>query len=83
MLNYGPLYAFWCSPFERFNRVLGSFQKYWILPELQMLKKFTTYQLLLFQVHSSVSNELSEFLKFQFGQQKLHVVMKVRWKKHV
>ena len=40
-----------------------------------MLKKFTTYQhLLLFQVHSSVPNELSEFLKFQFSQQKLHVV---------
>ena len=26
-LNYGPVYGFWCFPFECFNRILGSFQK--------------------------------------------------------
>ena len=35
ILNYGPVYAFWCFPFERFNGVLGSFQKNWVSPELQ------------------------------------------------
>ena len=53
VLNYGPVHSFWCFPFERFNGVLGSFQKNWISPELQMLKKFTAYQhLLLSEVHS-------------------------------
>ncbi len=43
VLDYGPVNAFWCFPFERFNGILGNFQKNWMLPELQMLKKFTTY----------------------------------------
>lgn len=75
VLDYGPVYAFWCFPFERFNGILGSFQKNWMLPELQMLKKFTSYQhLLLHQVDSSVPDELSEFFQLQLRKQKLHVV---------
>ena len=75
VLNYGPVYAFWCFPFERFNGVLGRFFNNWVLPEPRLLKKFTTYQhLLLFQVDSSVPNKLSELFQFQLGQQKLHVV---------
>ena len=45
MLFYGPVYGFWCFPFECFTRILGSFQKNWVSPELQM---FLTYQYLLF-----------------------------------
>ena len=45
--NYGPVTAFWCFPFERFNGILGTFQKNWISPKQQMAKKFISYQHLL------------------------------------
>lgn len=25
LLDYGPVYAYWCFSFERYNRILGSF----------------------------------------------------------
>ena len=74
MLNYGPVNAFWCFPFERYNEVLGSFQNNWMLPELQMLKKFTTHSIFFCFKLILVPNEISEFFQFQLGQQKLHVV---------
>ena len=59
VLNYGSVHSLWCFPFESFNGVLGSYQKKWISPELQMLKKFTAYQhLVLSEVHSSMPQEL-------------------------
>ena len=62
ILNYGPVYGFWCFPFERFNGILGSFQKNWISPELQMFRKFLTYQdLLVSDVPSTLPPELGEF----------------------
>ena len=68
VLNYGPVYGFWCFPFERFNGILGSFQKNWVSPELQMFRKFLTYQdLLLSNVPSSIPQELREFFQFQLG----------------
>ena len=36
--NYGPVTAFWCFPFERFNAILGTFRKNWISPEQHMAK---------------------------------------------
>jgi len=64
ILNYGPVYGFWCYPFERFNGILGSFQKNWVSPELQMFKTFLTYQdLLLSNLPGSMPPELCEFFK--------------------
>ena len=65
VLNYGPVYGFWCFPFERFNGILGSFQKNWVSPELQLFRKFLTYQdLLLSNIPSSLPQELHEFFQF-------------------
>ena len=44
MLDYGPVHSFWCFPFERYNGVFESFQKYWICPELQVMTKFLNFQ---------------------------------------
>ena len=61
--NYGPVTAFWCFPFERFNGILGTFQKNWISPE-QMAKKFISYQdLLLIDISSALPQELREFFE--------------------
>ena len=37
LLDYGPVYAFWCFPFERYNGIFQSFQKNWICTELQIM----------------------------------------------
>ena len=69
ILNYGPVYGFWCFPFERFKGVLGSFQKNWVSPELQMFKIFLTYQdLLLSDLPSTMPPELSEFFSLQLSR---------------
>ena len=66
VLNYGPVYGFWCYPFERFNGILGNFQKNWLSPELQMFKKFLTFQdLLLSDLPSTMPQELADFFKLQ------------------
>lgn len=44
LLDYGPVYAFWCFPFERYNGIFQSFQKNWICTELQIMNKFVNYQ---------------------------------------
>ena len=44
LLDYGPVYGFWCFPFERFNGIFESFKKNWICPELQIITKFIQYQ---------------------------------------
>lgn len=62
------MYGFWCFSFERFNGILGSFQKNWVSPELQMFRKFLTYQdLLLSNIPSRLPQELREFFQFQLG----------------
>ena len=62
--NYGPVTAFWCFPFERFNGILGSFQKNWIAPEQQMAKRFLSYQqILLMDIPSALPHELREFFE--------------------
>ena len=68
ILNYGPVYAFWCFPFKIFNGILGSFQKNWVSPELQMFRKFDTYQSLMMSDISSMPEELGEI--FQIARQK-------------
>ena len=74
IINYGPVHAFWCFLFERYNGILGSFQINWISPELQMIKKFTAYQhLLLSDIQSSLPEELQDFFRFQLCQHKQHI----------
>ena len=74
VFNYGPVHSFWCFPFERFNGVLGSFQKNWISPELQMLKKFVSYQnVLLTDTLTLVPQEFRECFHFQLSSNQDHV----------
>ena len=46
MLDYGPLPAFWCFSFERYNGILEGVCKSWITPEKQMFSKFLNLQYL-------------------------------------
>ena len=70
IMNYGPVFAFWCFSFERFNGVLSSFQMNWIAPELQMLKKFLAYQNLIVTEHINIAvpPELREFFQQHLGK---------------
>ena len=62
--NYGPVTAFWCFPFERFNGILGTFQTNWIAPEQQMAKKFLSYQqILLMDIPFALPHEFKEFFE--------------------
>ena len=45
MLDYGPVYGYWCFSFERYNGMLESMHKSWINPEKQLLEKFIDLQL--------------------------------------
>ncbi len=44
LLNFGPLPAFWCFAFERFNGILERISKSWVSPEKQMFLKFLEVQ---------------------------------------
>ena len=44
VLDFGPISSFWVFPFERFNGIMQSFLNNWVSPELQMMKKFISYQ---------------------------------------
>ena len=44
VLDYGPVSAFWCFAFERYNGTLEGIKKSWYLPEKQMLLKFVDMQ---------------------------------------
>ena len=44
LLDYGPLPAFWCFSFERYNGILEGMCKSWITPEKQMFSKFLNLQ---------------------------------------
>jgi hypothetical protein len=48
ILDYGPLYAFWCFPFERYNGMLGNFPTNLRHIEPQLMKKC----LMLQELHS-------------------------------
>lgn len=46
VLDYGPVYGFWCFLFERFNGILGSFHVNNHQKEVQLMRKFLErYQL--------------------------------------
>ena len=45
LIDYGPLHAFWCYPFERFNGILGSFHSNRKAIESQIMKKFYQSQI--------------------------------------
>lgn len=59
ILDYGPLPAFWCFAFERYNGILEGVRKSWLSPERQMLIKFTGMQKCL-----SLSNTLGDKNEF-------------------
>jgi hypothetical protein len=40
LLDYGPMYGFWCFSFERYNGLLGSFKTNHRAPEIQIMRKF-------------------------------------------
>ena len=44
LLDFGPLSAFWCFPYERYNVLLEGMSKSWISPEKQMFLKFLGMQ---------------------------------------
>ena len=44
ILDVGPLYAFWCFSFERYNGILEKMKKSWHTPEVQLLQKFSNLQ---------------------------------------
>ncbi len=67
ILNYGPVYGFWCFPLERYNGVLGSFQSNWISPELQMMRKFLTYQQS--DLPATMPLELVDFFRMHLSKQ--------------
>ena len=58
ILNYGPASAFWLYPFERYNGVMQSFVGNWMMPEMQMMKRFTAYQRALCFEHTGIPTEL-------------------------
>lgn len=45
IIDFSPLHAFWCYPFERYNGVLGSFHSSRKLIESQLMKKFCQSQI--------------------------------------
>ena len=44
ILDYGPVYSFWCFAFERYNGLLGSFPVNSRQIEPQIMKKFIQLQ---------------------------------------
>ena len=46
ILDVGPLYAFWCFSFERYNGLLEKMKKSWHAPEQQLIHKFSNLQTL-------------------------------------
>ena len=44
LLDYGPVFAFWCFPLERYNGIFQNFQNNWICTELEIMAKFVSYQ---------------------------------------
>ena len=55
VLDYGPIHAFWCFGFERFNGILGSFPNNNQNVAITMMKKFEDY------LRTDVSNIDREF----------------------
>ena len=58
ILHYGPASAFWNYPFERYNGVMQSFVGNWMMPEMQMMKRFTAYQRASCFEHTGIPTEL-------------------------
>lgn len=65
ILDFGPISSFWVFPFERYNGIMQSFLNNWISPELQMMKKFVSYQnVIAFQENSiNIPSELSTLME--------------------
>ena len=66
LLDFGPLPAFWCFSFERFNGILEGMCRSWIAPEKQMLTKFLNLQYLnsLHVQHADLPDD--DFMKLMY-----------------
>ena len=60
LIDYGPLHAFWCYPFERYNGILGSFHSNRKAIESQLMKKF--YQSQIYVDSGIIPSEFAQFL---------------------
>ena len=65
VLDFGPLPAFWCFAFERYNGILEDISKSWISPEKQMFLKFSQLQKL--QAVSTNIGDSNQFLNLIFN----------------
>jgi hypothetical protein len=62
LLDFGPLSAFWCFPFERYNGILEQINTSWMQPEKQMLLKFSQKQRLQYLGAKSVNSAEDDFM---------------------
>ena len=46
IINFGPIYAFWCFPYERFNGILGAYTTNNHSINVQIMRKFALHQFL-------------------------------------
>lgn len=53
ILDYGPVYAFWCFSFERYNGILGTYQHNNRAIPIQMMRKFLEDECLTASDHAS------------------------------
>ena len=56
--QFGPIYSFWCFPFERFNGKLGSYHTNSKNIEVQIVRKFLRDQCVATSMNTSTSEEL-------------------------
>ena len=63
ILDYGPVYSFWCFSFERYNGILGSYQTNNLTIEPQIMRKFLREQQVRFLNLNDDYIELSGLLK--------------------
>ncbi|XP_013884930.1 uncharacterized protein LOC106533238 [Austrofundulus limnaeus] len=65
MLDYGPVYSFWCFSFERFNGILGKFKHNNRTIEVQIMRKFQQSQQLSMPWTCQYGAEITNILQGQ------------------
>ena len=70
ILNFGPIYSFWCFPYERYNGILGSYSTNNHVINVQVMRKFLLQQSLekcLFDHDSSLQDMPKEWILSVIG----------------
>ena len=70
VLDYGPIYNFWCSSFERFNSILSSFKTNNGCIEIQLMRKLLSDHLI---SSASLPNEFEEHFLTIFAHQLMNI----------